>query len=138
MKNKHKRQTFNIMAIVLFYVPGVVGAMDLRYDPNLDAPTSTHAEPEITPKQPVSVIKKQSDKALTNEKQSMPPEEGWSVKAPVISSDKTPYITDEREAVRISEEQRWLNEAERNGKKYDENPFNSENYRITVEAEYSF
>jgi len=138
MKNKHKRQTFNIVAIVLFSVPGIVGAMDLRYDPDLDAPTATHTEPGITPKQSVSVVEKQPVKALTNEKRHTPTDEGWSVKAPVISSDKTPYITDEREAVRISEEKRWFNEAERNGKNYDENPLNSDNYRITVEAEYSF
>jgi len=138
MKNTHKRQAFNIVAIILFFASGVVEAMDLRYDPNLDAPTSTSAEPETIPKQPGDAIEERSDKALPNEKRNIPSEEGWSVKAPVISSDKTPYITDKRDAVRISEEQRWLNEAERNGKKYDENPFNSDNYRITVEAEYSF
>ena len=127
MKNKYKRQTFNIVAIILFYSSGVVEAIDLSYDPNFDAPASTLTEPKEKPKQ-----------LKSNKKGNMPLEEGWSIKAPVFSSDKIPYITDEREAVKISEEQIWLNEAERNGKKYNENPFNSNNYRITVEAEYSF
>ena len=134
MKNKHKRKTFSTVAIALFSLPGIVSAMDFHYNPALDAPTSTHIEPEVAPKQPESMLKKQSTKALTNEKQNSSPEEGWNFKAPVISSDKTPYITDEREAVRISEEQRWIND----GKKYNDNPLNSDNYRITVEAEYSF
>jgi len=138
MKKIHKQQAFNIVAIILFSASGIVEAMDLRYDPNLDSPTATYAEPEIMPNQSRTATKERSDRAVSIEKQSIPSEEGWSVKAPVISSDKAPYITDEREAVRISEEQRWLNEAKRNGKKYDENPFNSDNYRITVEAEYSF
>ncbi len=138
MKNKYKQQTLNFMAVILLSASGVVGAMDLNYDPSLDAPKSTYAESEVIPKQPRRAIESQSTPTLNNEKQDSSPEEGWNIKAPTISSDKTPYISDEREAVRISEEQRWLNDAKRSGKNYDENPLNSDNYRITVEAEYSF
>ena len=127
MKNKQK--IFNTIAIVLLSASGVVRAIDLSYDPDLDTPTYTEFE---------STTKEQPVKTLTDKKRSTPTDEGWSVKVPVISSDKTPYITDEREAVRISEEQRWLNGTGGNEKKYDEDPLNSDNYRITVEAEYSF
>ena len=129
------QQTFNFMAVILFSASGMAGAIDLSYDPLLDAPKSTPAEPAIISKQPKGVVASQPNKRLNNEKQDSSPEEGWSINAPTISSDKTPFITNEREAVRISEEQRWLNGE---GKDYDENPLNSDNYRITVEAEYSF
>ena len=135
MKKKHMQQAFNFMAVILFSASGMAGAIDLNYDPHLDAPKSTPAEPVIISKQPERVITSLSGKRLNSKEQGISPEEGWSIKAPTISSDKTPFITDEREAVRISEEQSWLNEK---GKNYDGNPLNSDNYRITVEAEYSF
>lgn len=138
MKNKYKQRTFNLMVIIFCAPPPIAGAVDLSYDPNLDAPTSTYAEPETNAKQAKRIIKDQPDYVLSNDKQNISAEEGWNLKALSISSDKTPYITDKREAVRISEEQRWINEAEKNGKGYDENPLNSDNYRITVEAEYAF
>lgn len=137
MKNKHIRQTVIILTTILFTMPKIVEAMDLHYDPALDAPESAYTEYEATPKHFESVIKHPTNKTLTRDKKTSPPEEGWSVKLPVISSDKTPYITDGREAVRVTEEQRWLKSG-KNEKNYDENPLNSDNYRITVEAEYSF
>ena len=138
MKKKYKQHTFNLMVIIFCATSPIAGAIDLSYDANLDAPTSTFTEPETKAKQAKKINKDQPGYVLNNDKQYISPEEGWNIKALSISSDKTPYITDDREAVRISEEQRWVNEAEKNGNGYDENPFNSDNYRITVEAEYAF
>jgi hypothetical protein len=138
MKNKHKRKVFSIVAISLLSISGAVGAVDLRYNPNLDAPTSTNAEPKSTPKQAESSLTKHSFKALPKENTETSDNEGWNFKAPVLSLDKTPYVTDEREAVRVSEEQMWLKNSKGKDKEYDDNPLNSDNYRITVEAEYAF
>jgi len=135
MKNKYIQQTLSVMIVIMISISGVAGAIDLSYNPHFDAPKSTYAEPTLIPKKPVMIINYLPEKGVNNEKENSSFEKGWSVKAPTISLDKTPFITDKREAVKISEEQRWLNEE---GKNYDENPLNSDNYRITVEAEYSF
>lgn len=141
MKNTHKRKAFSIVAISILTVSGAVGAVgavDFSYNPNLDAPTSNDAESKDTPKHAENSLINYSFKALPNESTESSDKEGWDFKAPIISSDKTPYVTDEREAVRISEEQRWLKSTKGKDKEYDDNPLNSDNYRITVEAEYAF
>ena len=145
MKRHHilvKTAHFFIVTI-LFSSP--VFAIDLNYNPELDAPTENGTGTQ----QVQTDIKKRlpgernsndtihSQPLLLNDirqNQQAESDNGWTVKAPSISSDKEPSATDERQSVKMSEQQRW----QEDGKNYDNNPLNKDNYRVNVEAEYTF
>ena len=63
---------------------------------------------------------------------------GINIKIPMLSSDKTPPTSDDRTAVQLSNEKHWLEEMKKKGKKFDDNPLNADNYRLTIEAEILF
>lgn len=120
-------------------------AIDLNYNPELDAPTEHEMANQRTPADARKRLpgEKDANNAINSQplflngheqSQYTEPESGWTVKAPSISSDKEPNVVDERQSVKMSEEQRW----QEGGKNYDNNPLNKDNYRVNVEAEYTF
>ncbi len=145
MLMKNGQTTLKIVSLSLIAAVSSVSvfAVDLNYNPELDAPKS-YQEQQLQPKAKQRLPGEQdpgnrinSTPILLNdsEQQSYRESEGgWTVKAPSISSDKDPVSADKRESVRMSEEQRW----QEDGKNYDDNPLNKDNYRINVEAEYTF
>ncbi len=136
--------------IVTIALSSPIFAIDLNYDPELDAPTET--QPHIPQYEARKYLPGERDSNNTISTQPLrlnnnipflndsaksqytEPEDGWTVKALSISSDKEPYSNDERQSVKMAEEQMW----QENGKNYDNNPLNPDNYRVNLEAEYIF
>lgn len=129
--------------LITYLYPLSVAAIDLSYNPELDAPKSEVIE--TTPDKTTSNQQNRLPGERLEEEQRQPVAEekliesestgsGWSFKAPSVSSDKDPLVKDQREAVRMSEQKAWQSQ----DKNYDEDPLNSSNYRINVEAEYTF
>jgi len=145
MKSRHTLvKTIPLFIFTIVYSLPVF-AIDLNYNPELDAPTEYKMESQKTQadirkrlpgeKDSSNTINTQPISLNDNEQsQYTESESRWTVKAPSISSDKEPNVVDERQSVKMSEEQRW----QEGGKNYDDNPLNKDNYRLNVEAEYTF
>ncbi|WP_250656696.1 hypothetical protein [Alkalimarinus coralli] len=145
MKNRHL-QALLVASLLSIFVVSPAFAIDLRYDPEQDAPTSNEEPSSLaSEKSPKQLLPGERDSSNTinttpglskDDKRAVEAasQTGWVFKAPSLSSDKEPNITDERESVRMAEEQRWRE----SGKNYDDNLLNKDNYRINVEAEYTF
>lgn len=145
MKSRHTLVKIITLFIFTLVHSLPVFAIDLNYNPELDAPTEHKMEHKQT--QPKVKKRLPGEKDPTNaisteplflnndeQRQHAGTESGWTVNAPTISSDKEPNSVDERQSVKMSEEQRW----QEDGKNYDNNPLNKDNYRVNVEAEYTF
>lgn len=145
----NSRHTLSILAALLYstiLLSAPVAAIDLSYNPELDAPSSDESELQSTYQLNVNKllpgeresnsINNTPSQLLLNNKQDedTSSREGWIFKAPTLTSDKEPIFSDKRQSVKMSEQQMW----EESGKNYDDNPLNQDNYRINVEAEYTF
>ncbi|UZE95677.1 hypothetical protein [Alkalimarinus alittae] len=149
MKFQHPPQTCTTFLLTATFISSLlltstVTAIDLNYNPEFDAPSSDKtgmpSTRQFNTQKHLSEERKSTTKNDTNrlklnpQHQDITPVKGWSFKAPSLSSDKAPSFTDERQSVKMSEQQMW----QEGGKNYDNNPLNQNNYRVNVEAELTF
>ncbi len=150
MKNKHgrlslKTMTFKTISLIAAFCSTTAFAIDLTFDPSKDAPSSVGidktvgAEKTVLLESPPTEVKTEGS-IINNRKdnQLRSKDDGWHFKAPMIAPDKTPYFSDDRTALQLSEEKLWQENRKKKGKDYDENPLDADNYRVTIETEYNF
>lgn len=91
----------------------------------------SNIQPTLSAKEEI-LPKFEMDKETTDKK------EGFSLKIPLLSLDKPPVLDDEREAVQLSHEKLWRNQAGRNGVAEKFDPTNPDSFKVTIEAELVF